>query len=401
MLAQSELGVRRGAPALISSTMALAALLLMACPSGALAAAPTIKSLKPANGALSGGNSVTIKGTNFTGATSVSFGNTTASFAISSATVISAVAPAGIGKVNVSVTTPEGTTLPIAKSEYAYLAVGPPAITKVSPKSAPVSGGGKKFKITGTNFTGATAVSFGGTPATGIKVEKPTLISGFIPKGVAIVDVRVTTPEGESPISSADKFEYTDKLKLGVFKVTPNGGPAAGGTKVLIEGENFVDVQAVDLSGQSVPFNVISEEEVEATSPAGTVGLYNFHVRTYYGTSSDIYCSKTISCSERDLFRITEPTVTSVSPSHGPVAGGTPVTVTGTGFAPHEARNFFFLSISREEGTDVECSSMTTCTFLTPPAGGPGAKFVRVGVESNLKDRQNSEANPEAVFTYE
>jgi hypothetical protein len=400
MLVRIQSGVRGRTLALMSATLVLGVLLAAAWPSGAFAAAPTLKSLKPANGALSGGNKVTIKGTNFTGATSVSFGSTAASFTITSTSAITAIAPSGIGTVNVSVTTPDGTTLPVAKSEYAYVAVGAPAITKVSPKSASVQSG-KKFKITGTNFTGATAVSFGSTPATSFKVEKPTLISGVIPNGVAVVDVRVTTPEGESAITPADRFEYTDKLKLGVFKVTPNGGPAAGGTKVLVEGENFVDVQTVDFSGQSVPFTVISEEEIETTSPAATVGLYNVHVTTFYGKSSDIYCSKTIPCSERDLFRITEPTVTSVSPSHGPVAGGTLVTVTGTGFAPHEARNFFFLSIAREEGTEVECSSMTTCTFRTPPASGPGAKFVRVGVESNLKDRQNSEPNPEAVFTYE
>lgn len=75
------------------------------------ATAPTITAVSPASGPTTGGTSVTITGTNFTGATGVSFGGTAATaFTVNSATSITATAPArDAGAVAVSVTTPEGT----------------------------------------------------------------------------------------------------------------------------------------------------------------------------------------------------------------------------------------------------------------------------------------------------
>jgi len=73
--------------------------------------APTITAVSPASGPTTGGTSVTITGTNFTGATGVSFGGTAATaFTVNSATSMTATTPArDAGAAAVSVTTPEGT----------------------------------------------------------------------------------------------------------------------------------------------------------------------------------------------------------------------------------------------------------------------------------------------------
>jgi hypothetical protein len=72
---------------------------------------PTATSVAPNHGPASGGTTVTISGTNLTGATAVTFGSTNAtSFTVNSETLITAVAPAGIGTVDVTVTTPDGTS---------------------------------------------------------------------------------------------------------------------------------------------------------------------------------------------------------------------------------------------------------------------------------------------------
>jgi hypothetical protein len=74
---------------------------------------PTISNLNPNTGAA--GTSVVITGTLLTGATGVSFGGVPAtSFVVNSATQITAVAPAGSGTENVTVTTPDGTSNPLA-----------------------------------------------------------------------------------------------------------------------------------------------------------------------------------------------------------------------------------------------------------------------------------------------
>jgi plastocyanin len=73
---------------------------------------PTVTKLSPRRGSTAGGTSVTIAGTNFTGATAVKFGSiNAASFTVHSATSITA-ATAGEspGPVDVTVTTPSGTS---------------------------------------------------------------------------------------------------------------------------------------------------------------------------------------------------------------------------------------------------------------------------------------------------
>lgn len=88
------------------------AVLLFACskndaPATPVIPAPTIASITPTSATT--GSTVTITGTNLTGATTVSFGGTAAaSFAVVSATSITAVVGAGASG-NVSVTTPGGT----------------------------------------------------------------------------------------------------------------------------------------------------------------------------------------------------------------------------------------------------------------------------------------------------
>ena len=84
--------------------------------------APTVTAISPASGLTSGGTTITLNGTNFFGASSVTVGGALAtSVNVVSATVLTAVTPAGsIGSaVSVSVTTPGGTgTLAGAFSYY-------------------------------------------------------------------------------------------------------------------------------------------------------------------------------------------------------------------------------------------------------------------------------------------
>src|SRR5215469_2264451 len=100
--------------AALAAAAAPVAALLAVTGTGSLASAasapPAITSLSPGYGPLAGGTAVTITGSGFTGATSVSFGtNAAASFSVASDTQITATTPAGIGIVPVTVTTPSGT----------------------------------------------------------------------------------------------------------------------------------------------------------------------------------------------------------------------------------------------------------------------------------------------------
>ena len=76
--------------------------------------APVVTSISPATGPASGGLTVTISGSGFIGVTAVAFGNTPAtSFTFVSDSQITAGCPPGVGSVNVTVTTPLGSSVPL------------------------------------------------------------------------------------------------------------------------------------------------------------------------------------------------------------------------------------------------------------------------------------------------
>ena len=64
--------------------------------------------------------------------------------------------------------------------------------------------------ITGAGFTGATAVDFGGVPATGVTVASDSSLTASSPFGTAgPVNVTVTGPTGTSGVNTADVFTST------------------------------------------------------------------------------------------------------------------------------------------------------------------------------------------------
>jgi hypothetical protein len=93
---------------------------------------PTVTSLSPAKGGQAGGKTVTITGTNFVGVSSVKFGAANArSFSVVSPTSIKAVSPAAApGVVDVTVTTPEGTSATSSQDQLTFVAQ-PVVCTKV------------------------------------------------------------------------------------------------------------------------------------------------------------------------------------------------------------------------------------------------------------------------------
>jgi IPT/TIG domain len=67
---------------------------------------------------------------------------------------------------------------------------------------------GDQLTITGTGFSHATAVAFGGTRATGFTVVDDSEITATVPAGGGTVDVRVTAAGRTSAVAAADRFTY-------------------------------------------------------------------------------------------------------------------------------------------------------------------------------------------------
>jgi hypothetical protein len=94
----------------------------------------------------------------------------------------------------------------VTADQFTY--VPAPAVTGVSPPSGPLSGG-TTVTITGTGFTGATAVSFGTVPAASFTVVSDIQITAVSPaQSACLVDVTITTPGWVSAVVPADEFTY-------------------------------------------------------------------------------------------------------------------------------------------------------------------------------------------------
>jgi sugar lactone lactonase YvrE len=323
-------------------------------------AQPAVTGLAPAAGPTAGGNTVTITGVHLTGASAVSFGGNAASnVTVVSDTQVTATAPAGSGTVDVRVTTGNGTSIVAPADKYAYTSDS--TVSALNPSSGPAAGG-NTVTITGTTLSNASAVSFGGTPATSFSVLGPTQIGAVAPPGTAgTVDVTVTTPGGTSVTNPGD--EYTYVAAPTVSGLSPNAGPPVGGTGVTITGTGFTGATAVSFgTASAASFTVTSGTSITATSPAGS-GTVDVKVTTSGGTSAT---------GAADGFTyITMPAVTGLAPATGPTAGGTIVTITGANLSGATAVKF--------GGTAAVWFNVMSATSITAKApAGSGTVDVRV-----------------------
>jgi hypothetical protein len=169
---------------------------------------PAVTIISPGSGTAAGGTTVTITGTGFTGATAVNFGASPATFTVNSNTSITATSPNGTGVVDVTVTTPGGTSQAVIGDHFTYMS-SIPVVTSIAPTSGPPTGG-TTVTITGTGFTGTTEVSFGPIAATSFSVVSDTKIVAVSPAQAASARyVFVTTPGGKSAAGTSPKFTYT------------------------------------------------------------------------------------------------------------------------------------------------------------------------------------------------
>lgn len=218
---------------------------------------PVVTGVSPSLGPAAGGATVTVTGANFTGATSVRFGKVEATaVTVDSATSITATSPPGTGSVDVTVTTPSGTSPAAPSDRYAYQAR--PTVTKLLASSGPAAGG-TSVQITGTEFTGATSVSFGAASATHFTVNSSTSITAVSPSAaVGTVDVTVTNTAGPSVATSKDRFKYLPTVE----GVAPSAGSTLGGSSVTVTGSGFL----LGSSATSFKFGTAKAKTVSCSS---------------------------------------------------------------------------------------------------------------------------------------
>lgn len=318
---------------------------------------PAVTGISPNAGPVTGGTVVTITGTNLTNppdSTVVTFGTTPAtSVSCESSTKCTATSPAGRGSVSVRVTTGGQQSADTPADDFIY--VLPPTLTGVSPDQGPAAGG-TVVTLTGLDFyttPGDTTFTFNGVPATGVSCTSTTTCTATTPphSGHPRAIVTVTTPSGIDEIFG---FRYLPDIT----RISPNAGPRTGGTVVTITGHGFDATPAqTTVAFGATPASAVScasTTTCTATSPAGS-GTVQVTVTTPAATSNGV-----------PFTYEAPPAVTGLSPTAGPVAGGTVVTLSGSGFDP--APGATGVRFGGAAATNVTCTSTTQCT-ATSPAG--------------------------------
>lgn len=152
-----------------------------------------------------------------------------------------------------------------------------PSITSFTPST---SGASTSVVITGTGFSGATAVSFGGTAASSFTVNSNTQITAVVGAGTS-GSVQVTTPGTLATTSSLSGFTFAPAPTITYF----NPIRANAGTTVTIKGTNLSSTSAVSFGGTAAySFSIVDNNTITAVLRNGTTGAVS--VTTSGGTAS-------------------------------------------------------------------------------------------------------------------
>jgi hypothetical protein len=113
---------------------------------------------------------------------------------------------------------------------------GQPVVTRVLPQTGAL-GGGTPLLIVGKNLEDASAVTFGSNPASSFvaKGQQQPVLEAISPPGGGSVDITVTTNEGTSATSAADRFAYRE--------VTPEFGEITGPATIGLGGLKLTGCQ--------------------------------------------------------------------------------------------------------------------------------------------------------------
>ncbi|MDH7460301.1 FG-GAP-like repeat-containing protein [Chitinophagaceae bacterium 26-R-25] len=272
---------------------------------------PVITSFSPQSGSVK--TEVTIKGTRFSNASAVSFGNIAASsFTVVSDTVIIAVVGSG-ATGDISVTTNEGVAI---KGGFKYIS-SPVSLYSFSPTSGTK---GTHVIIKGANLTNAIGVTFGGVAASSFKIVADSVIDAVVGVG-ASGNLEINTSDSKASLQG---FTYL-KPAPEIFSFSP--ASAATGDTVRIVGRGFDSASAVSFGDiAAASFKVISDSVIIAIVGRGASGNINIIV-------SGVKISR-----PGFVYIAPKPQILSFSPTSATL--GATVTIKGSGFSNVTAVSF-------------------------------------------------------------
>ena len=195
-----------------------------------------------------------------------------------------------------------------------------PRLNSIIPNSGPLAGG-TRVRLVGAEFLEGTVVHLGERECTDLQVVNENHVDCTTPAGFSAgaVSVTVRWSVGGVPDRVEDAFKYF--VPVEVTAITPDRGPARGGTEIAIDGNGFIESTEVRFGATLARTTFVDEHRVTALVPAGEPGPVEILVRNAFG---EVRVPAGYTYFE-DLV------VLALEPRWGPVEGGTEVGLRGAG----------------------------------------------------------------------
>ena len=325
-----------------------------------------IESISPAFGSTQGGTAVTLSGEGFHEGMMVLVGDRQAAdLTIIDDTEASIVTPPGPqGRVDVQALDAYGDS--VLGLGFTY--INHLHVSSLSPSWNTV-GDTTLITVTGTGLTAQSTASLG---------ETELSLTTYIDDEHAIFSV-TSEAAGNQTLTIGNGYEsqtYENAFTvfpadatntLALESVFPSSGPLEGGHTVTLTGSGFENLDAIrfgDVAVNDASFELVNDRQIELWVP-GATGAGAVDVTVAVGeteaTLTDGYTYRA------------GPQILSMSPSYGPQAGGTEVTVTGDNFTDSMS-----VKLGGSLIEDFTLNSTTSISFVTPP-GPPGYVDLEIG----------------------
>ena len=282
--------------------------------------APTVSSISPANAPATIGTLVTINGVGFLSGATVTIGGTACTgVSVVSLTQLTCTTPihsAGLASVVVTNFDNQSGT-----DSNSFTFNAGPTVTSITHNAGPAAGG-TSITIHGTNFSSGATVLIDATACSSVVVVSSLSITCVTPAhALGAVDVTVINSDSQTSILTSG---FTYQVAPTVGSVSQTFGPLAGLNSITITGSDFVSGATVTIGGGVCTLPIVtSASTITCTVPSHAAALVNVVVTNSDGQSGTLTNGYSF---------VVAPTVTSITPSSSPLAGGATITITGTGF---------------------------------------------------------------------
>ena len=288
--------------------------------------------------------------------------------------------PAGIsidpttGVLSGTPTTPGTTTVTVIATDnagftggatFSWTVTDAVAVTSPGPQTSHVGTSITPVHVTGTDSSPTATLTWTASrlPA-GLTIAPTTGTITGTPTYAGVVTVTVTASDGAG-FSGSTSFTWSVVGPV-VTAVSPTTGPASGGTKVTVTGTGLAGATSVTFGG--VPGTAVKATtkgtKLTVVAPAELPGTVDIIVTTTAGPSLAV---------SADRFTYTPPSITSLSVTSGPPAGGKSIRIVGTGLSGATAVEFGTVAAST-----FKVNSKGTLITVKVPAAAQGTVDVTV-----------------------